>query len=130
MKKFLFAIATAILLISCEGNTDVKFQLQNNSSTNLTVYYSGTGEPYGLDTAQVPVGSTFVLYETSLLGGNGSLIPSNEFVDTLVVVNANSDTMQKDFTNMSNWMDLIDQTKKFPAIWNQEYTLPVTDADF
>lgn len=129
MNKLFGILFISLLLLSCEGNTSIKFSLMNNTSGDLTVYQSNNNTD-GFDTSIVTIGNTYVLYEADLLGGQSQSFLPTEFIDTLVVVNANMDTMQKDFTQTPNWQNQIDELKKFPASWGHEYILEVRDADF
>ena len=129
MNKLFGGLFISLLFISCEGNTSIKFSLLNNTSGALTVYHSDNNTD-GLDTSIVTMGNSYMLYEMDLLGGQSQSFLPTEFIDTLIVVNANMDTMQKDFTQKPNWQNQIDELKKFPASWGHEYTLEIRDADF
>ena len=126
MKSIFSLLFLYVLITSCEGNTSVKYSLLNKSSENITVYYS-YNESDGLESEQVQIGATFILFELDVLGAIDSPFQPTEYFDTLIVVNTSMDTMQKDFSQTMNWQNQIDQLKKFPPNWGHEYTIEVTD---
>ena len=73
-----------------------------------------------------------MLYEKKggQMGGNSTAQQPETYLSSLVIVNAEGDTAQKDFTNLENWESSIDQVKKTPSQYEHEYVFQVSDLDF
>ena len=131
MKSILkLAILTPIIILSaCEGNTDYTWKVANNSSTSITAYSMGI-----LDTTanveQIAPGSSATVLLGGQMGGNSSAQEPETYLSSLIIVNSDGDTAQKDFANLSNWEANIDQVKKTPSFYEHTYTFGVADTDF
>ena len=49
------------------------------------------------------------------------------FGNDLLIINSNSDTLQKDYKLLSNWQSSVDDERKTVS---HDYILVITDADF
>jgi hypothetical protein len=130
--KTLFQIAALgiiSLLTACEGNTDYTWKVANNSSTSITAYSMGI-----LDTTanvkQIASSSTEIILLGGQMGGNSTAQEPETYLSSLIIINTNGDTAQKDFTDLSNWETSIDHVKKTPSFYEHEYTFSISDTDF
>jgi len=123
------ALSIIALLTACEGNTDYTWKVTNNSSSSITAYSFGI-----LDTTanvkQIASGNTETVLLGGQMGGNSTAQQPETYLSSLVIVNAEGDTAQKDFTNLENWESSIDQVKKTPSQYEHEYVFQVSDLDF
>ena len=53
--------------------------------------------------------------------------PTTMFGNDLLIINSNSDTLQKDYKLLSNWQSSVDDERKTVS---HDYILVITDADF
>jgi hypothetical protein len=123
------AVATILFLASCEGNTDYTWRVTNDSSTSITAYTQGI-----IDTApsvqQIDSGSTETIYIGGQMGGNPNEQLPETYLNSLIIVNANGDTMQSGYMDPGKWISEIEQVKKTPSHYEHTYTFVVEDSDF
>jgi hypothetical protein len=132
MRKF-FIITAACGLMACEGNTDMVFEVANNSSDTLEVSHRSQFDPR--PTIQVLPDEVAEIAVHSMLGGQPEAMDMNitltsSFQDTLVIRTVTGDTCTKDWRGLYNWESEVEELKKVPANWEHRYRFSVADADF
>ena len=79
-------VALAIALLSCEGNTRLEWNLQNDSSEAVYVVHKAWDySSIPPDTVSVAAGETYLLGVNDILGGNSIPWDPASFIDTLFV---------------------------------------------
>lgn len=119
----------SILLLSCEGSTDIYKSIENNSSETITV--SGSIPGVSDYNKTIEPGQTELLY----LGGDGmgasDIVEDPALgIDSLIITIGNNDTCRKDYHDQSNWEIGVGKTRKTPARYRHNYIFIVNDSDF
>ena len=132
MRKFLILTA-ACGLMACEGNTDMVFEVANNSSDTLEVSHRSQFDPR--PTIQVLPDEVAEIAIHAMLGGQPEAMDMNitltsGFRDTLVIRTVAGDACTKDWRELNNWESEVEELKKVPANWAHRYRFSVADADF
>lgn len=117
-----------IFLSACEGNTDRIRIIENNTSGEIHVIAFGTSMA-DFDKSIAPEQSE-TLFLGGIMGGTDQVENPSIGISSMIITNATGDTCIKDYTIQENWDIKVEQTKKRPSNWNQEYTFIVNDNDF
>lgn len=132
MRNF-FIIAAACGLMACEGNTDMVFEVVNDSSDTLEVSHRSQFD--ARPTIQVLPDEVAEIAVHSMLGGQPEAMDMNitltsSFQDTLVIRTLAGDSCGKDWRELNNWESEVEELKKIPANWHHRYRFSVADEDF
>lgn len=122
-------VLSAAFLVGCEGNTDYTWRVTNDSSTEIYVWAS-PGLVAALDSIPVSTGVTETIHVFSQLGGNKTEQLPEQAFSSIVIVNANGDTMQSSYIDPGSWISEIEEIKKVPSQYEHTYTFVVNDNDF
>lgn len=123
------AILLSVLFTSCEGNTDYEWKVENKSSTAIEVISHITFLDVSANKT-IEVNDITTITVSDQLGGNSTeQEPSNTF-SIFKIVNANGDTLIKDYRLSANWDANIEHLKKVPSNYKHDYTFTVVDSDF
>ena len=124
-------VALAISLFSCEGNTRLEWNLQNDSSEDVYVVHKAWDySSIPPDTVSVAAGETYLLGVNDILGGNSIPWDPASFIDTLFVTSATGALCNKDGTDTENWGIVSQEERRIPSNWSHTYFFSVEDADF
>jgi len=118
-----------ITLVSCEGNTDREWSIDNQSSTAIHFKAKLNGIT---DTTMgtVEKGEARILIIASEDKANADpQIPWDVF-SYIFITNENGDTMLKEWQENTNWDIYIEETQQRPSKQLQTYVLIVKDNDF
>ena len=130
--KKLFNIALPLLilfLVSCKGNTDREWSVENASSTTIqvrAVLVSSTDTIH----ESIEKGESRLITITHESWANSDPQQAYEVFSAFLVTNANGDMLKKDFTDNHSWEIYIEQTKHRPDHFEQTYVMVVKDEDF
>jgi hypothetical protein len=130
--KKLFKIALPLLillLVSCKGNTDREWGVDNASSTTIqvrAVLVLGTDTIY----ESIEKGEARIITITNESWANSDPQQAYDVFSAFLVTNANGDMLKKDFADNDNWEIYIEQTKHRPDHFEQTYVMVVKDEDF
>jgi hypothetical protein len=130
--KKLFNIALPLLiflLVSCRGNTDGEWSVNNASSTTIqvkAVLVLGTDTIY----ESIETGETRIIVITNEPRANSDPQQAYEVFSGFLVTNANGDTLKKNFADNHSWEIYIEHTKHRPDHFYITYALIVKDEDF
>lgn len=119
------------LLVSCEGNTRIEWNLQNESSEDVYVVHKAwdyAGIPP--DTQFVAAGETRLLGVNDVLGGMSTPWDPASFIDTLFITSASGALCTKDWTNTDQWGIVSQEEQRIPSNWSHTYFFRVDDSDF
>ena len=124
-------VALAISLFSCEGNTRLEWNLQNDSTEAVYVVHKAWDySSIPPDTVSIAAGETYLLGVNDILGGNSTPWDPASFIDTLFVTSAAGALCTKDWTNTENWWMVSQEERRIPSNWSHTYFFRVEDADF
>jgi len=126
-----FLSSLAMILIACEGNTRLEWNLQNNASVDVYVVHKAWDySAIPPDTMFVPAGETLQLGVNDVLGGNTMPWAPVSFIDTLFITSASGALCTKDWTETEEWSIVSQEERKVPSNWSHIYLLIVEDSDF
>lgn len=119
--------------MACEGNTDMVFEVANNTSDTLVVSHGSQFD--ARPTIQVMPDEVAEIAVHSVLGGQPEAMDMNisltsSFQDTLEIRTVAGDTCTKDWRELNNWESEVEELNKIPANWEHRYRFSVADADF
>jgi hypothetical protein len=117
-----------IFLSSCDGNTDRIRIIKNNTTGEIKVTASGTS--MSDFNKSILTGQSETLFIGGQMGGTDQVENPSFGISSMIITNATGDTCTKDYTVQENWEIKVEQTKKRPSNWKQEYTFIVNDSDF
>ena len=127
--RLLSVIAISFLLMSCEGNTNREWIVKNNSSTTIKVE-AGLVFNTSTVTKNIAAGSSEIITITEQRGGTATPQTPSDVFSSMIITNAATDSLNKDYKLAANWKATIEQTKKRPSLYEHEYILNLTDQDF
>ena len=124
-------VALAISLFSCEGNTRLEWNVQNNSSEDVYVVHKAWDySSIPPDTVSIATGETYLLGVNDVLGGQSIPWDPASFIDTLFVTSATGALCTKDWTDTENWGIVSQEERRIPSNWSHTYFFRVEDDDF
>ena len=127
-------VTVALALVSCEGNTRIEWNLQNNASSDVYVVHKAWDyssiPPDTPDTLFVPAGETLQLGINDVLGGNATPWAPVSFIDTLFITTASGALCTKDWTETDEWGIVSQEERRIPSNWSHIYFFRVEDSDF
>ena len=130
----LFSLAT--LLMGCEGNTNYKFVLANQTAHTLTLHhalgqYSSTPDTI---TLQIEPNTETTIGTIDHLGGRSQTLDAislqSEFSFVFELTTDAGDTLLKDWGEPGNWTMTAEELGKIPANWAHTCTFSVAEGDF
>lgn len=127
-KRMLVFLSMVPLIFSCEGNTDRKRIVANNSDMEITVQASG--ELFGSIDKKIEAGESEVICIISQRGGSSFIENPSNGINSFLITNSAGDTCKKDYSVESNWTTSAEETKKLPSNWEHEYVLTIKPEDF
>ena len=120
-----------MVLIACEGNTRLEWNLQNDASVDVYVVHKAWDySAIPPDTLFVPSGETVQLGVNDMLGGNATPWAPVSFIDTLFITSASGALCTKDWTETEQWGIVSQEERKVPSNWSHIYIFRVEDSDF
>ena len=127
LRQITFLGVVSLFFSSCEKETYIDYYIDNQSSNSITL--DGTDIIHSTDLNYTILASEKKkITNWSKRGLQTTLFePSSMFGNDLLILNANGDTLQKNYKVLSNWQNHLDNQKKTIS---HEYILVVTDADF
>ena len=116
-------------LTSCfqEIRTFIDYSVQNNSSTPISIIGSDNIHAKNLNQLIIPGQKMTVTTWTRMGRSIEFFEPEIIFSDTLLILNANGDTLKKDFWKKKNWEQDISTTRETAT---HKYIFEVQDKDF
>jgi hypothetical protein len=126
-RHLIFLLLVTSFLSSCEKETFIDYYIDNQSSTSI--YIDGTDVIHSVDIDHtISENEKMKITNWSKRGIQSELFePTKMFGNDLLIINSNSDTLQKDYKLLSNWQYIVDDERKTVS---HDYILLVTDADF
>jgi hypothetical protein len=127
MKQKIFVISLFIFLNSCEKSTSVSFQFKNFSTSSIIISgHDIIHDKVIQDTILVGAEKNVAMW--SKLGKDLSYFsPLAIFGDDLLVLNAQGDTLIKDYKNLDNWQIMIDEAR---TVATHHYLFEIQETDF
>ena len=126
MKKLFYLLTAILVLAACDTSTNYRFFLKNDSS--FTVVVSGvnikSGQPFN---KEITAGDNVEITTSITWGKSKSFIEPSSVIDSLLVINAMNDTLQKDYHLGDNWTKSI---KKEHRNNIQLYVFSFENSDF
>lgn len=130
------ALALLPLLMGCEGNTNYKFVLANQTAHTLTLHhalgqYSSTPDTI---TLQIEPNTETTIGTVDHLGGRSQTLDAislqSEFSFVFELTTDAGDTLLKDWGEPGNWTMTAEERAKIPANWAHTCTFSVAEGDF
>lgn len=126
MKKLFYLLISILVLSSCDTSTTYHFFLQNNSSA--TVVVSGVNKTSGQAfNKEIIPGQKLEITTSHTWGKSNTFIEPSSVIDSLLVINAANDTLQKDYNVSDNWTRSL---KKGRGNHSQLYVFSFENSDF
>ncbi len=127
--KIFTALAIIFILSSCEGNTTKEWTINND--TSQTIYVTGNDKVLSVSINEsISAGDSKTILVTDMRGGTDQYQNPADHLDSLVIINSNSDSTTKDYMIEANWEILIDERSSIPSDYLHTYDFHVTDNDF
>jgi len=119
----------AIVFVSCEGNTDWTWYIENDSSGTIEVH--SVINLNDIDSIQfIPSGVQREIATMNMRGGRENPGSPSASMVSLVILNEEGDTILKDPKIDGNWFSNSIQRKKIPSQWEHDFHFQVFDVDF
>ena len=127
LRHLIFLLLVTAFLSSCEKETIIDYNIDNQSSTSISI--DGTDIIHSVDIDYtISENEKMKITNWSKRGIQSDLFePTTMFGNDLLIINSNSDTLQKDYKLLSNWQSSVDDERKTVS---HDYILVITDADF
>jgi hypothetical protein len=127
LRHLIFLLLVTAFLSSCEKETFIDYYIDNQSSTSISI--DGTDIIHSVDIDHtISENEKMKITNWSKRGIQSDLFePTTMFGNDLLIINSNSDTLQKDYKLLSNWLSSVDDERKTVS---HDYILVITDADF
>ena len=126
--KNLLLLMIFTLLISCEGNTDYSFNVQNDSNQSIIVksviWFEDTV------TNNINSGETLEIAFTSKLGGSEDEGEISGHIQYLDIKSTTGEKCKKELRLHSNWNVETDHLGRVPANYKHTYTIAINNTDF
>ena len=116
-----------ILLSSCEKEIYLDYYIDNQSSSVITIDGSDIIHSTDIDQTINPNEKKDVAAWSKRGKQTEFFEPTAMLGSDLVITNASSDTLTKDYKLLSNWISDVDDQR---TVASHEYILVITDADF
>jgi hypothetical protein len=127
MHKIILILSSVFLLVACEKNTYVYFQFKNVSDSPIVVNGHDLVHNWAIQDT-ILVGEEKNIAMWSKFGKDLTYFsPVDFFGDDLLVVNAQGDTLKKDYKDFNNWQPTIDEDR---AVATHNYLFEIQEADF
>lgn len=125
--QLILLMGIAMMSISCEKVTDVKYTIDNQSTSEVQI--DGFNVIYSEEIEDsVESGFTKTIATWQKRGKELDFFePSSMFGDDLVITNGEGDTLIRDYRTLSNWQSNIDDER---TVASHHYVLVLSDSDF
>lgn len=118
-----------LMLVSCEGQTDFRHYLINQSTDTLLISIDWNTYLGGDTTMKIIPGETKLLLESYRRGGDPSGEDASEHIRAASGITSNGDSLIKDMMLPFNWEVYQDHRKKIPSWYIYEYYFTVRSGD-
>jgi hypothetical protein len=123
-----FAFMLVLLFSACQKKSYVDRVVKNNTAEPIFVRLrSGAVVDYERN---IPAFSSDVVMVEEAYGRLERAINPADNIDTFLIINANGDTLRKDWQRQAFWETQIEQTSRMPASHQHTYTFTVETTDF
>lgn len=123
-------VVCILFFASCEGNTNYYWDVENNSSSDVTLFTEITGNINALDTVVIAVGETKRIGNTDQMGGRKNLVDASGSIKNFYARQGNKMIDSTIYRTANRWDETVKEKSKRPADYWHYYTLTLVDGDF